>query len=839
MTILFLPLIHATAFNPGTVTITAAIEILAALLMLSGLLILALLRTIWLQRRRLEQAGQELRQQARDMEEHRESERHARATERNLLEITRHIPVVVFAVRRGRERRPRLSFLAGNLHALFGLGPQDMLETGDVLRDWPFHDRIHPEDRERLRKHLRHAMRHAQTTSLDFRAYGTENLHWLHMAMASHHQDDGETGWVGYIIDTTRLNAHNQTLRAARDAAERASQAKADFLATMSHEIRTPMNGVIGMLELLGRTSLDADQRELLHAVEDSAGVLLQILNDVLDFSKLEAGNLRLDPTPFDPRTLIDNVVNLTAGTLHSKGLDVTVAMDSMLAGRLLGDDVRLRQILINLLNNAGKFTERGHIGVTVRVLGDDGLYQRMRLSIADTGIGIPVDKQAGLFTPFTQAESWTARRHGGTGLGLAICRHLVQLMDGEIELTSDVGTGTTVTVDLRLPIARRDIDQPAGLAGRHAVVRLESPDLAAALGAHLVALGLSVETIPPSQPLRRGIAANFLFVDATDHGSLEQIAARIVIVDASLDAPALPYEDDERILLGANPLKWQAVTRACTLALEPAGNTVAVTATAILAPRAPTPVSVPASAPPTLGHILVAEDHPVNQALARRQLALLGWTCDVVGDGQSAYEALRRNDYALLLTDCQMPGMDGYELASAWRRHEAAVQHTQRLPIIAMTAHMLGNEVARCHEAGMDDYLGKPVQLHALEEKLLAWLPRPLAHDDAATIPASEPLALHGDMLHLLLETSRGDLAAIEQAATQGHATVAAQRLHRLLGALQIFTSDPVLGQAQRRLDSLHGDQAGEALRQLPADLASLHRLLDRLERPAPAATG
>lgn len=809
-------------------TLTATIEILAVLLSLSGVLALALLRTIWLQQSRLKQTEKRLRQQAVDMEEHREGERLARTTEQSLREITWHVPVVVFSVRRGEDRRPRLSFLAGNLRALLGLDPQDMLESDDMLRDWPFQDRIHPEDRERLREHLHHALRHTQTTSFDFRACGPDSLRWLHLSMVAQRQGNNETSWVGYLIDTTRINAHNQTLRAARDAAERASRAKADFLATMSHEIRTPMNGVIGMLELLGRTALDADQQELLHAVEDSATVLLQILDDVLDFSKLEAGNLRLDPAPFDPRTLVDNVVSLSAAPLYRKGLDIAVSMDSMLAGQLLGDDVRLRQILLNLLNNAGKFTEQGRISVTVRVLGDDDQHQRFHLSVTDTGIGIPVDKQVGLFTPFTQAESWTARRHGGTGLGLAICRHLVQLMGGNIELTSDVGVGTTVTVELRLPIVQREIDGPTGLHRRHAVIRLASAELAEALGKYLVALGLSVETISPSHPLRQGTAADFLFVDVSDHDNAQRIAARIIAVDATPAAPASPRANKERILLGAHPLKWQAVMRACMLALEPPGSIAPPLAHFTPSNAFPAPVAATTSS--TLGRILVAEDHPVNQSLVRRQLALLGWACDVVDDGKAAYEALCQADYALLLTDCQMPLMDGRELTMAWREHEAREGHAKHLPIIAMTAHMLGNDVARFREAGMDDYLGKPVQLRALEEKLLAWAAHPDASDNAST---DEPSVSHHAMLQLLLETSRNDLATIEQALAQGNTSVVAQRLHRLLGGLQIFTSDPVLAQAQQRIDELHDDRIDTAVQRLPANLADLRKLLDRLEYP------
>jgi signal transduction histidine kinase/CheY-like chemotaxis protein len=809
--------------------LTISIELLAGLLLFSGVLALGLLRMVWIQQGRLRQAGQRLRQVSAELGTLRADEQQSRALERDLREIAWHVPVVAFIVRRKRQQRPRMPFLAGDLRALLGLDRSELLDDDGNLMRWPFRDRIHPEDRQALRRHLRGTLRRAGVSTLDFRAYGARGLRWLHLATVAHRQRDGDTRWVGYLIDTTAINTHNQTLRAARDAAERASRAKADFLATMSHEIRTPMNGVIGMLELLGHTTLDADQQELLHAVEDSASVLLQILDDVLDFSKLEAGNLRLDPAPFDPRTLVDNVVGLSAGTWHRKGLAIGVSMDATLAGRLVGDDVRLRQILLNLLGNAGKFTERGRIDVGIQVVGDDDSHQRIRLTVRDTGIGIAHDKQAGLFAPFTQAEAWTARRHGGTGLGLAICRHLVQLMDGQITLDSSPGLGTTVTVELRLAIDRRRADGPPGLRGRHAVVRLASTELAAALGHHLGALGISVETMPPTQPLRPGIAADFLFVDAGEHASARQVAARVIAVDAASMLPAMQGAGDPCVLMGAHPLKWQAVLRACTTALgEPGG------AHAKNAAHARTPA--PGELLRTLagGRVLVAEDHPVNQALVRRQLSLLGWSCDVVDDGRAALEALQRNDYDLLLTDCQMPVMGGCELAAAWRVHEASEGAGRHLPIVAMTAHIHAKDVARFRESGMDDHLGKPVQLHALEEKLLAWAAPPARADapGVAKVLQGASIALPGDMLRLLLATSHDDLQAIEQAQHHGDTQAAARRLHRLVGGLQIIIGHAGLARTMQCIDALATGEAASAWSQLPECLEELRQQLDQLER-------
>jgi len=775
-----------------------------------------------------------------DVTEYREIELNARATEQSLREITQRIPVVVFAVRRGNDRLPRLAFNAGNLNALFGLDLPDLLEKGDVLRDWPFQDRIHAEDAPALRQLLRRAARHMRSFTLDFRAYGAEGLRWIHLVMVARRLPDHDVSWIGYFIDTTSINAHNEVLRAARDAAERASKAKADFLAAMSHEIRTPMNGVIDMLELLGHTPLNPEQHEMVHAVEDSAGVLMQVLNDVLDFSKLEAGNMRLDDAPFDLRTLIDNVVGTMATPMHKKGLHIEVGADATLAGKLLGDSVRIRQVLLNLLNNASKFTERGSVAVGLQVLGDDGHYQRLRLSVTDTGIGIAADKQADLFTPFSQAESWTTRRYGGTGLGLTICRHLLQLMGGTVELSSRLGEGTKVTLELRLPVAQREIDRPTGLLERHAIVRLSSIGIANALTAHLIALGLTVEKIPPSQPLRRGIAANLLFIDMDDQGSAGMIAAQSIFVDIRSLAPSGLHEGegDELIVLNANPLKWQTVVRVCMLALEP------LNASSRRARAALTPTPYVDEPKQTHGHILVAEDHPVSQSLIRRQLDLLGWSCDVVSDGHAAYETLCQTDYTLLITDCQMPLMNGYELATQWRQHEEKENRLARLPIIAMTANVLDGEIERCRGAGMDDYLSKPVQLHQLEDMIRLWMPRSTAisektvytpattHDDVFAEPGMQ--ILRTEMLQMLIDTGGADLEKLEQAIVIGDSQQAMQALHRMLGALQLFTADRVITDGRLLMERLAGARAYEALQQLPHYLQDLRKLLAELARQA-----
>jgi signal transduction histidine kinase/CheY-like chemotaxis protein len=776
------------------------------------------------------------------------AEQAARSTELRLREIAQHIPLVIFTRSVDAQNVHRLAFAAGDMHALFGLGVADLVDSGDVLRERALHDRVHPDDLPAFDAFMS-ANGGTQLRSLDFRAFGQEGLRWIHAMLAPQRMPDGDLRLLGCFIDTTELNLRNETLRIARDVAERASKAKADFLATMSHEIRTPMNGVIGMLELLGHTPINAEQRELLRAVEDSASVLLQILNDILDFSKLEAGDLRLDETAFEPRALIDSVMNVMASSAQKKGLSVRTSVDAGVAGALRGDSVRLKQILLNLVNNATKFTERGSVSVRLVLLGDDGSHQRLRLSVTDTGIGIARDRQATLFNPFTQAEAWTSRRYGGTGLGLAICRHLAQLMDGSIELSSEPGAGTTVMLDLRLSIVQREATAPANLRGRHAIVRLGSEDTAAALCESLKSLGVSVENAAPSQPLREGMAASLLFIDPLDQASATQVSAHVVTVTGEPLRGMGVETANGRVLLSANPLRWQSLIRACMVSLElEAAVEPPAASPGTVVDQAPLPGSnllatAQADLPLHRGHVLVAEDHPISQQLIGRQLALLGLSCDVVDNGQDAFEALCGGDYDLLLTDCNMPTMSGYELASAWRRHEATTPDRRRLPIVAMTANALGGEAIKARDAGMDDVLSKPLQLLPLSRKLGQWLP-----DQAIELPAQThgysgvagaDDAFRSQMLQMFTDASRDDLRELARCVAEGDSAAASLALHRLLGALQLFNEDGALMEEGRRLlPALNGEHGSRALSELPGFAQETEKFLVKLNAHPPAPT-
>jgi CheY-like chemotaxis protein len=417
--------------------------------------------------------------------------------------------------------------------------------------------------------------------------------------------------------------------------------------------------------------------------------------------------------------------------------------------------------------------------------------------------------------------------------------------MDGAVELDSTPGAGTTVNFDVRLPVERREAAAPASLRGRHAVVRLSTPELAAAVGEHLKSLGMTVELAPPQQPLRAGMAASLLFVEPADRDSEQQISSHLVAVtDAAIPSGGTERRD-ERWFLSTNPLRWQALLRACLGALELRDEAYPELAPAAEA-QAPVAPSLP-TLPAHRGYLLVAEDHPVSQQLIQRQLAVLGLDCDIVDNGADAFDALSGHDYALLLTDCNMPGLSGYELATAWRRHEAQSGTARRLPIIAMTANALAGEAVRVREAGMDDVLAKPLQLLPLSQALGRWLPG----NDLASAGADQGLArtgrntplagmaeaedgpaLYADMLRAFTSASHDDLRELRRSVEHGDVAAAALGLHRLLGALQLFDDGPLLGQGRELLVALHGPAADDSLPRLSGYAIEVEALLTKLNR-------
>ena len=535
------------------------------------------------------------------------------------------------------------------------------------------------------------------------------------------------------------VEERTRELREARDAAEGANKAKSDFLATMSHEIRTPMNGVMVMAELLAAAELQPRQQRYAEVIVRSGQSLLTIINDILDLSKIEAGKLELEQVEVSPCRVIDDVMSLFWERASSKGLDLAAFVTPDVPHRIIGDPVRLNQVLSNLVNNALKFTESGHVAVYVRSLGRTGDRVSLEFSIIDTGIGIPPDKVGKLFEAFSQADQSTTRKFGGTGLGLAICKRLVEAMGGDIRVESAEGKGSRFVfrIEARADAEYTTIDRDQLGALRRAVVAVAGTATPKAVASYLEINGIEVVIIPPERLGGFDFAGHqAVFADPRALAGLTGLQQqtlgphRVVVAEIG----DMAGEDLIRSGLADDLIMRPVARREMRDMVEriARGERRGIAALQATAGEVAMPDFQGA-------RILVADDNAVNREVIIEALRRLNVSVDVVADGREAVDAWAAKPYALVFMDCSMPVMDGFKATEAIRRLEAQQDEARRTPIVALTAHVAGSDADHWRRAGMDDYVIKPFTIKTIAGCLSRWVGKPVA----ATEPATPPLEL------------------------------------------------------------------------------------------------
>ncbi|MDJ0838425.1 MAG: response regulator [Acidobacteriota bacterium] len=604
---------------------------------------------------------------------------------------------------------------------------------------------IHPEDRERAQEILDTARDRRESWEREYRLIHRDGRElWIYERGQCLTGREGRAiSLEGFLFNiTSRKQVESLVLR-SKEEAEAGTRAKSEFLATMSHEIRTPMNGILGMTHLLMDTELNDEQRQCASTILTSGESLLNIINDILDFSKIEAGKLSIEPIPFDLQVAISEVTELLGNRIREKGLELVVDYHDDAPRYLIGDAGRIRQILMNLLSNAVKFTETGYICIQVNCDKKTTGRASIKLAVEDTGIGIPEEAQSRLFSTFIQADSSTARRFGGTGLGLAICKQLTGLMGGEIGMESVQDVGSTFWFSLRLEVAP---DPPTAWEGKHdlrgvRVLIVEDNEIHAKITTALCRK-LHMEVLVANS----GASALKTLEEAARLGNPVQMAlidlqmpqmdgatlGRTIKENPDLENTALILmtvfgrRGDTRRLRNdgfaaylVKPLQpgifEDILSMVWNAHLEKAPLSGLITRHTVAESKAVGKKRNDKTTPFD-SHVLLAEDNLINQKVAVKMLSKLGCRVTVAGDGQEALDLLPQGPFDLILMDCQMPELDGYETTVHIRRDR---EHWGDIPIIAMTANVIEGDKERCMAIGMDDYIRKPVSPETLREVL------------------------------------------------------------------------------------------------------------------------
>lgn len=727
---------------------------------------------------------------------------------------------------------------------------------------------LHPEDRERWKENSA-KLQAGQHIEAEYRVQRPDgSLCWVRETVLVSKAAEGQSLLVdGVISDVTYRKHAEAELQRAKEAAEAANHAKSDFLANMSHEIRTPMNGVIGMAELLLGTPLTEEQREYAQMILASGESLLTLLNDILDFSKIEARKLELETVDFSLRETLADALSTLAVRAHKKGLELASHVRGDVPDRVAGDPGRLRQIVINLVGNAIKFTSQGEVVVRCQRAGPNELPLAageigLHFCVEDTGIGIPAEKLQLIFDPFAQVDSSTTRQYGGTGLGLAIVAELVRMFGGNVWAESVLGQGSTFHFTLRLHAPReagQDLETTPAVENLPVLVVDDSPSSRVLLQELLQKWRMQPTVVPDAatatqvaaEARQAGRPYGLLLVDSIlKEGDGFEVAERL--------QAASPEKTPTIMLLTATQLNQDAARcreRQAGYVTKPLRessllDSILNTVKPVLAPRAAEARGTGSRLRPL--RILLAEDNSVNQMLAIRMLEKEGHQVTLAQNGKEAVELSARESFDAVLMDVQMPVMDGFEATAAIRDREKGTG--RRLPIIALTAHALKGYREQCLAAGMDDYLSKPIrskELFAVLETFFAGDPAINAEAGAATagVPAArvsgtgateEPpydrvsalqrvdndLAILKDLADAYFQDAPRLLTDLEAAVAAGDAKNVKFHAHTLKGLVAIFSALP----AQRLAQRLEQLGAEGHLTEAPALVAQLRQELERL---------